>query len=87
MHLLRCLHFFCAHFQISLQARHIPGVRNTAADTLSRDKHEVFLSCFPQAPSRPSHVPQSLLDMLLLSQPDWTSSIWRSLFRATLQAL
>ena len=37
MHLLRCLHFFTAHFRIAIRARHIAGVRNTAADALSRD--------------------------------------------------
>ena len=87
MHLLRCLHFFCAHYGIVLRARHIAGIHNTAADALSRDKHEVFLSCIPQAPLKPSHIPQSLLDMLLLSMPDWTSSSWRTLFVATLQEL
>ena len=87
MHLLRCLHFFCAHYGIVLRARHIAGVQNTAADALSRDKREVFLSCAPQAPLTPSHIPQSLLDMLLRSELDWTSPSWRTLFLATLQEL
>ena len=85
MHFLRCLHFFCAHYGIVLRARHIAGVQNTAADALSRDKREVFLSS--QAPLTASHIPQSLLDMLLLSKPDWTSPSWRTLFLATLQEL
>ena len=85
MHFLPCLHFFCAHFQIILRAQHIAGVLNTAADALSRDKRNVFLSCFPQAPTEPSQVPWSLLNMLLHNQPDWTSSSWRTLFLSTLQ--
>ena len=40
MHLLHCLHFFCAYFSIGLQARHIAGVRNTAADALLRTCQE-----------------------------------------------
>ena len=87
MHFLWCLHFFCAHYGIVLRARHIAGVQNTAADALSRDKREVFLSCAPQAPLMASHIPQSLLDMLLLRKPDWTSPSWRTLFLATLQEL
>ena len=82
MHLLRCLHF-CAHFRTQLQARHIAGVLNTATDALSRDKQNVFFSCFPQAPHKPSRMPLSLLDMLLHSVHDWTSSSRRTLFLAT----
>ena len=87
MHLLRCLHFFTAHFRIAIRARHIAGVRNTAADALSRDKSDVFFSCLPQAPPMPVRVPQALLDMLVHDQPDWTSSSWRSLFLSTLKDL
>lgn len=87
MHLLRCMHFFGAHFRIKVQAQHIAGVDNTAADALSRDRHNTFLSCFPQAPLSPSHVPQSLLDMLLHNKPDWTSPTWRNLFLSTLKRL
>ena len=87
MHLLRCLHFFCAHFRIGVQAQHVAGALNTAADALSRNKHHVFLSCCPQAPPNPLLVPQPLLDMLLHIKPDWTSSSWRSLFLSTLKEL
>ena len=85
MHLLRCLHFFTAHFRIAIRARHIAGVHNTAADALSRDKSDVFFSCLLQAPPMPVRVPQALLDMLVHDQPDWTSSSWRSLFLSTLK--
>lgn len=87
MHLLRCLHFFCARFSIAIRATHIAGVLNTAADALSRDKMNVFLSCAPQAQHNPVHPPQALLDMLLLSRPDWTSSAWRSQFLSICQEL
>ena len=87
MHLLRCLHFFTAHFRIAIRARHIAGVHNTAADALSRDKSDVFFSCLLQAPPMPVRVPQALLDMLVHDQPDWTSSSWRSLFLSTLKDL
>ena len=85
MHLLRCLHFFCALFNIAIEAKHIAGTLNTAADALSRDKLDTFHSCVPQAPPDPTPLPAPLVDMLLLSKPDWTSSSWRNLFQASLQ--
>lgn len=36
MHLLRCLHFFTATHQLGIEARHVAGIHNTAADALSR---------------------------------------------------
>ena len=75
MHLLRCLHFFMANFQIIIEAHHIAGVDNSAADALSRNKLDVFLSCSPQAALSPSPIPQSPLDMLLHNKPDWTSQL------------
>ena len=85
MHLLWCLHFFSAHYQIVIKGRHIAGMHITAADALSQDKQDVFSSCFPQAPLNPSPLPQSLLDMLLHTKPDWASSSWRKLFLSTLE--
>ena len=37
MHLMRCLFFFVAVYQVYLEPVHLPGVRNEAADALSRD--------------------------------------------------
>ena len=37
MHLLRCLWFFSAFFEITIRAAHILGALNTAADKLSRN--------------------------------------------------
>ena len=48
MHLLRCLHFLLAHFDISLTTSHIAGVYNTAAVTLSRNNLPCFFQCLPQ---------------------------------------
>ena len=35
MHLLHCLWFFCAYFDITLTASHIPGIVNILADQLT----------------------------------------------------
>ena len=37
MHLLRTLWFFVAHFDVSINIEHVPGIHNGAADTLSRN--------------------------------------------------
>ena len=84
MHLLRCLHFFSAHFDMGLQPCHIPGVLNTAADALSRDNMVYFFQCCPQAREAPSAIPDPLVDMLVHHRPDWTSTSWRRMFLTTL---
>lgn len=86
MHLLRCLHFYLAQFDIRVVARHIAGAVNTAADALSRDNRAVFFQLTPQAKKHPSHVPPALQELLLLQSPDWLSPTWRKLFLATLSS-
>ena len=48
MHLLRCLWFFQAFFNLNIVASHIPGVLNTAPDMISRNQTEKFLLMYPQ---------------------------------------
>ena len=80
MHLLRCLHFFLAYFDIQLVARHLAGTDNVAADALSRDNLNLFFRCQPQAEPSPSPLPSALKELLLLRLPDWLSPTWRALF-------
>ena len=42
MHLLWCLWFFVAYYDITIVARHIPGVANSSADHLSRYYMSLF---------------------------------------------
>jgi len=49
MHLLRCLWFFTAVFNIHITASHIPGVMNTLADLLSRNQLKKFFLMHPKA--------------------------------------
>ena len=42
MHLLRCLFFICARFNITLTAEHIAGIINEAADALLRNNLPAF---------------------------------------------
>lgn len=82
MHLMRCLFFFTACHQIVLVSSHIPGKLNTAADHLSRDGLSSFLQLISGAKPHPSPLPQELVGVLVLHQPDWTSKNWRSALRS-----
>ena len=84
MHLLRCLHFYCAEFGVSLTASHLPGSRNQAADAISRNRLNAFFTLVPQAPRSPSVVPDALGRILLATPVSWTSPLWRRQFRTSL---
>ena len=77
MHLLRCLHFFCARHDIRISATHI-AVENVMADALSRNNlPQFFLSC-SKAHTHPTPVPPTLWSLVVEQQPDWLSQDWRS---------
>ena len=80
MHLLRCLFFMVAHFQIQIKAVHVTGVTNVAADALSRNDLPRFLQAVPEAAWSPTPIPQGLVDLLIRECPDWTSPRWAQLF-------
>ena len=82
MHLLRCLFFIQARFNIALWAVHVPGVQNTWADDISRDKAHSFLSQVPQGSYTRSAVPEQLMVLLVAQLPDWTSPAWTRQFGA-----
>ena len=54
VHLLRCIFFIAAHYELSVRAAHIPGKDNMAADAISRDNLPLFHSQVPQAAKDPS---------------------------------
>ena len=85
MHLMRCLFFFVAHFQLVLAPAHIPGKQNVAADHLSRDALSSFLQLMPGAKADPTPLAADLMAALVTNQPDWTSEDWRSVLRSTLR--
>ena len=85
MHLLRCFHFYAAEAGFEYWASHIEGRLNTAADALFRNNAVEFFSLVPQAQHQMSPIPEQLVDLLLISQPDWTSQRWARLFRHSLQ--
>ncbi len=80
MHLMRSLFFFTARGNVTLQAVHLPGRHNQAADAISRDNVSLFFRQVPWASHRPTPIPSELVAVLLHHQPDWTSPVWRSQF-------
>ena len=80
MHLMRCLAYFAAKFQFFILASHIKGIDNTLADALSRNNLLLFQALHPQANMQPSAVPDTVLDLLFLTKPDWNSQLWTRLW-------
>ena len=75
MHLLRCLSFFMAKFQFTVS--HVAGSKNVLADALSRNN----------ASRLPTPIPQELVDLLIVTRPDWTSSHWTRLWNSIFKML
>ena len=82
MGLMRCLHFIVARFDLIISATHIAGSTNCLADALSRDNLSYFFINCPQAEHLPSPIPPMLLDLLVHTQPDWTSPSWSNTFNS-----
>ena len=80
MHLMRCLAFIAAKFEFHIWAQHIKGVDNTLADVLSRNNLHLFTSLHSQASQLPATIPAALLDLLIVSRPNWTSQHWTELW-------
>ena len=79
MALLRCLFFIAARNNLLITAAHLPGSLNQVADALSRNNLPLFFTIYPQADPHPSVIPPALIDLLVLSKPDWTSQSWNKM--------
>ena len=80
MHLLRCLVFLLAKFNVNLVGHHIPGVENGAADALSRDRLPLFHAQVPKAQPGATPLPAPVRQVLVDQQPDWMEVSWTNLF-------
>ena len=64
MHLLRCLHFFTAIFDVNLRVVHLAGKLNTTADAISRNSMQILQgTCNIQ--QHPDPIPSSLWQLLV----------------------
>ena len=84
MHLMRCLWFFVAYYDIDITSTHIAGIANTTANHLSRNNLSSFFSLNPQALQHPTPLPPSLLKIIALPGQDWTSETFKLQFKATI---
>ena len=84
--LLHLLFLLCAIYDITLVARHLPGLQNTAADALSRNNLPLFRSSHPQVSPIPTIIPSSLQHLLFNPHISTNSQTWTSLLSDTLQA-
>ena len=83
--LLCCLFFFEAYYGFEHEAKDVRGVDNVAADALSQNRADLFLSLLPQAHWSPTQLPPLLVALLLDIEFCWTSPRWSSLFHTILQ--
>ena len=83
--LLRLLRLLCAIYDVTLVARHLPGVRNTSTDALSRNNLSMFLSLNPQASPMPTVIPSTLRTLLFNTQSSTNSRTLTMLLQLTLE--
>ena len=76
MQLMRCLAFLGAKLEFHITTSHIRGADNTLADALSRNNLPLFRSLYPQADQQPAPIPEAILDLVLLRDPEWTCKNW-----------
>ena len=65
MVLVRKLYLFAAQIGFSVSLKHILGIYNPIADSISRFQVKKFKELAPQAEERPTQVPQSAIELLL----------------------
>ena len=87
MHLLRCLFFICAQYNIALSAEHIADDTNEAADALSRNNFLAFFLKVPYTCRALSAIPLALIKILIDQSPNWLSAMWSSSFQACFYTL
>ena len=83
MHLMRCLSFYTAYYQLYLETVYLPGKFNVAADALSRDNLPLFLQLVPEACQSCSRDPHSLANPHHTTR-HWTSPTWTNVLPSTL---
>ena len=79
-HLLRCLFFVKARFDIELVALHVPGANNQLADAISRDDLTFLFSQVPEARWHQCALPEQVIALSLDQHLSWTSPTWRQSF-------
>ena len=66
MHLVRPLVLLCMKFNIQIKSTHIPGYKNSIADSISRFQWPRFRTLAPNADMYSAQIPPALLNLLNL---------------------
>ena len=74
--------FLASFYKFHYSTRHIPGVLNIAADTLSCMPVTDFSPFVPQIPAH--EVPVAVMDLLMHQIPDWNYLAWTRQFKTLL---
>ena len=82
MHMIRCLFFFVAYYQLFLDAVHLPG---RYADALSLDNLSLFMQLNTRTQSQATPIPECLVHGLIQATPDWSSPAWMVVLRSILR--
>ena len=77
--------FFCAVYKIILTACHLPGVRNSSTDALSRNNTKLFFVLNLQTSPPPTLIPCELQELVFNRVLLWISPNWTRLFNATVE--
>ena len=85
MHLLGCLFFVRAYFQIDLLVVHLPEKENRVADAISRDNLPFLYSQVPGSQGWRSPISPALFDVLSSRHLNRTSRDWTRRFRDCIQ--
>ena len=67
MHLLHCMHFFCAIYDIKIKGVHVEGKKNVAADAIFCNLPQVFYQKVPNASYYNTPVPRALWQLLVMN--------------------
>lgn len=78
-HMLRCLFFIEAKYQVCCTAKHLPGAQNRIADALPATTSACSGGWPPEAKQEQAAVSQELVQGLTAEQP-WTSPAWSKWF-------
>ncbi len=81
MHLIRCLSFFLARWDVALVCKHILGTDYGAADALSRNFLPLLV---PESAEDATSIPEGILQCLVHDAPDWTKVDWVTLFNSSI---
>ncbi len=67
MHKLRCVFLYGTFYGFQFSAEHMPGVVNTVADALSRDRADLASTVVSQIPK--TQVPTHIHQLLVVDRP------------------